>query len=263
MPSQVVAVIRRLFPELIRAPAVPIFAGHLNTMIAIVDLVKQIPQDLITVSVDDYAELICATTLIEEMNKFRVARGDNFSIAPVATSPGTAGRNAAAVIYGILSKCPDEYPPTTTTDLAFIPDPQLRESIRGDIGAVNRALSHAEWKAANVLAGSAIEALLHWKLSQPSLTSAQIAAAVQARVGRREMVNPRSLDLDTWTLEHFIGVAHEFGYIKDNTLSEAKLAQNYRNLIHPGRVARLDETCDRGTAFSAVAALEHVVRDLS
>src|SRR2546429_6882967 len=33
-------------------------------------------------------------------------------------------------------------------------------------------------------------------------------------------------------------------------------------LIHPGRAQRLAQNCDRGTALSCVAALEHVVRDL-
>ena len=36
--------------------------------------------------------------------------------------------------------------------------------------------------------------------------------------------------------------------------------QSFRNLIHPGRAARLAQTCDRATALSAIGALEHVVR---
>ena len=65
-----------------------------------------------------------------------------------------------------------------------------------------------------------------------------------------------------WCLHHFIEVATHLKLIKPDKSSAAKLAQNFRNLIHPGRVARLEQTCDRGTAYSAIGAMEHVIRDL-
>ena len=70
--------------------------------------------------------------------------------------------NPITIIRQALSKCPDENPPASTTELNFISDTDLRTSLRIDIGAVNKALSNCEWKAATVLAGSAIEALLLW-----------------------------------------------------------------------------------------------------
>ena len=76
------------------------------------------------------------------------------------------------------------------------------------------------------------------------------------------MARPRTNNPDDWTLQHFIGVAEEMGYITPQTVIETRLAQDYRNLIHPGRSARLGQVCDRGSAYSAVAALDHVVRDL-
>jgi hypothetical protein len=51
--------------------------------------------------------------------------------------------------------------------------------------------------------------------------------------------------------------------LRPDTSTAAKLAKNFRNLIHPGRAARLAQTCDRATAYSAIGALEHVIRDLS
>ncbi len=50
--------------------------------------------------------------------------------------------------------------------------------------------------------------------------------------------------------------------IKEDTAIQARLAKDYRNLIHSGRAQRLGQICDRGTDLSAVAALERVVRDL-
>jgi hypothetical protein len=143
--------------------------------------------------------------------------------------------------------------------LSFIEDVDLRESIRADIGAVNRALANSEWRAANVFAGAAIEALLHWKLNQSQPSNADVDAAVVAGFTRK----PSRYDRDYWTLEHFSGVARHAQFLEPETFEEVKLAQNYRNLIHAGRAARLSQRCDRGTALCAVGALEHVVRDLS
>jgi len=69
--------------------------------------------------------------------------------------------------------------------------------------------------------------------------------------------------LEKWALEPLIEVAKVLDQIEDKTAIEARLAKDFRNLIHPGRAERLNQVCDRGTAFSAIAALEHVIRDLS
>ena len=60
-----------------------------------------------------------------------------------------------------------------------------------------------------------------------------------------------------------IEVAAELNLIGTETAMQCRLAKDYRNLIHPGRAQRLGQACNRGTALSAVAAVEHVVNDLS
>jgi hypothetical protein len=70
-------------------------------------------------------------------------------------------------------------------------------------------------------------------------------------------------NIDRWELHHFIEVAGHLSLLKPDTCSAVRLARSFRNLIHPGRAARLGQTCDRATAYSAVGALEHVIRDLS
>ncbi|MFZ0204624.1 MAG: hypothetical protein WAL59_00585 [Roseiarcus sp.] len=248
MPSQVVPVIRRLFPHVttIRPGDSLLHSGQLDQLIGITNLIKEIPRELITVSVDEYADFILALASIEENNKFRISRGHSFGL------PAIAGKDFATIMYNVLLKCPDEFPPTTTTELLFITNVDLRDNIRRDIGAINRAISNAEWKAANVLAGSVIEALLHWRLDQEPPTPAEIVAATARAVASARMRNPGTPDRDIWSLQHFIGVSEELGLIKPQTVIEAKLTQDYRNLIHPGRSARLGQVCDRGTAFSAV-----------
>ena len=64
-------------------------------------------------------------------------------------------------------------------------------------------------------------------------------------------------------LDLYIKVARHLALIEDDTEKQADLARGFRNLIHPGRSARLAKVCDRGTALSALAAVELIVRDLS
>jgi len=74
--------------------------------------------------------------------------------------------------------------------------------------------------------------------------------------------DPRG-DLDKWKLHSFIEVAAKLEVIGEDTAKQARLAREYRNLIHPGREKRLGQKCDRGTALAAVASVERVVSDLS
>lgn len=160
-----------------------------------------------------------------------------------------------------MSACPDQSTAPATAELNFIPDPDLRANLRNDIGAVNRALSDGEWKGATVLAGSAIEAILLWDLQ--NRRAANVAGAVGALVANHTFTPAPPAMLENWSLHHYTEVEAHLGIIAAQTAIEVRLAKDFRNLIHPGRAQRLGQKCDRGTALSSVAALDHVVRDLS
>jgi hypothetical protein len=66
-----------------------------------------------------------------------------------------------------------------------------------------------------------------------------------------------------WDLADLIEVGKALALIEANTANQARLAKNFRNLIHPGRAQRTNEVCGRATALTALAAAELVVRDLS
>jgi hypothetical protein len=133
--------------------------------------------------------------------------------------------------------------------------------LRNDVGAINRALSNGEWKAATVLGGSAAEALLLWALKQKP--PSDVTNAIAALKAKGEFKTTPDSNLDRWNLYEFIQVAEELGVIKSNTAKQARLAKDFRNFIHPGVAQRLGEKCDRATALSAVAGMEHIVRDLA
>jgi hypothetical protein len=257
MPSQVVQTIDDLFPHAAKnTRGVALSAGHSSQFLGILNLLKNVPDELITLTSVDYSDLILAESTIEEHLEHWRSRGNVGDMAHVR------GFDAVTVIRRALAKCPDEYPPSTTTELLFIKDAALRANIRHDLGAAHRALNNAEWKAATVLAGATIEALLHWRLQETSPSPSIVRAAVAALVASGTMSRPNN-DIDRWELHHFIEVAGHLNLLKPETCSAARLAQSFRNLIHPGRAARLAQTCDRGTAYSAIGALEHVIRDLT
>lgn len=145
--------------------------------------------------------------------------------------------------------------------MRFITDPGLRDDLRIDIGAVNRALSNAEWKAATVLAGAVVEALLLWALQQKILVDIQ--KAVASAFSRNAPKNGTMVDLLDWHLPHYLETTAQLGIIKSDTAQQARLAKDYRNLIHAGRMVSRGQRCDRRTALAAVAALEAVVSDLT
>ena len=89
-----------------------------------------------------------------------------------------------------------------------------------------------------------------------------INAAVGSLKARNQIRANTSQDPAKWHLPELIEVAAELRLIKDGTVTQARLAKEYRNLIHPGRENRLQQCCDRPEALSAVSAVEHVIRDL-
>jgi hypothetical protein len=258
MPSQVVQTIDDLFPHAKRNQLdYVVSAGHASQLLGILNLLNDVPGELITLTATDYAELVLAKSTIKETLPHWRARGNVGDMANVKRF------DAVTVIRRALAKCPDEYPPSATAELLFINDPELRENIRRDLGATERALNNAEWKAATVLAGATIEALLHWRLREPSPGVATVHATAAALLTKGTIKKRAPTDIDYWDLHHFIEVACELKLVEPDTYSAARLAQNFRNLIHPGRATRLAQTCDRGTAYSAVGALDHVIRDLT
>lgn len=245
MPSQLVAVIDELYPfAKSMAPQNQLLPQETAKMRAIVALIRQVPQELLEVSGNDYAALMVAISQIEVSVESNIARGPTYSFLP----------SSVTTLRQVLARCPDEFPPPTTVELTFIPDDELRRSIREDIASATRSFSEAHWKASTVIAGATIEALLRWRLGTELPASVSSATAGAARSF------PPSLD--EWNLGQYITVCESLGILRAETVTSARLAKDFRNLIHPGRSARLDTICDRGTAHVALGALDHVVRDL-
>jgi hypothetical protein len=240
VPSQIVGFIESNFPAAERF----INETYRPAILTTLELVSQLPEELKTLSGEEYNHFVLAIHKL----------GALLPIRPLPSNP--TGPAALKLIREALAKCPDEAPSPATAELSFIPDANLRDNIRNDINAANVALIDGLWKAATVLAGAAAEALLLWaitdKKSAPDIENARAAVIPSA-----------SRDPSGWILDGYIKVAKALVLIEDETAKQADLAREFRNLIHPGRSARLAKKCDRGTALSALAAVELIVRDLS
>jgi HAMP domain-containing protein len=260
VPSQVCAFIKNL-PNYV-GPGDIASVGQLGSasLTALLDLVDQIPNELLTMDTVSYTSLVRAKAEIKDTLDIWIAnRNAGHSLAPHQIHKSL---DPVALIGNALSQCPDESPAPATSELNFVTDPDLRSNLRNDIGAVSRALSNGEWKAATVLAGSVIEALLLWDL-QNRQTAPTRNTAIAALVTAGTFSQQPPQNLESWMLHQFIEVSAQIPTIKPATAIEARLAKDFRNLIHPGRAQRLGQTCDRGTAHASFAALDHVVRDLT
>jgi hypothetical protein len=249
VPTQIVEFIDAEFPFARTRQPPSVSHAHKDNLSALLRLVDELPDELKIIDGGDYSRFLRS---LETIRSTVVHTGGN---AVPYNSEKRLG-DAISDVRVTLERLPDQQIPAATAGLSFITDPHLRESIRGDIAFANQAFSGGEWKAATVLAGAVAEALLLWaitaKKSEPEVEGA-----------RTVLIPKSSKDPNKWDLDGYIKVARTLALIEDETEKQTKLARHFRNFIHPGRSARLAKVCDRGTALSALAAVELIVRDLS
>jgi hypothetical protein len=187
VPSQVVGFIDHLFPDIRTIPKFPIYSGHAAGLSAIVSLADDIPDELITISGEDYSDLVHALeSLGHSVDRWNARGGDEPPSYIKNKSP-------VAIVREMLSMCPDASPSPATNDLAFIQDLALRSTIRLDLSTASSALHNGEWKAATVLAGSVVEALL---LSAIQANSSRLSTLATIPSGVPESWNLHGLILE-------------------------------------------------------------------
>lgn len=257
VPSQIVALIDKNIPQ-VKSATLTVDHGSVAVLTAIARLIDELPTELLTISGDDYSDLVCGVESIRNSVTYWQHKG----VGQIGNS-GIGGKNTLLLIRDALTKCPDQTPSLTTAELAFVTDSALRESIRLDIGTATSALHSGEWKAATVLAGAATEALLLWVVQEnENKTPGTIQSAISALMTAGTLKSKPDGNPERWTFLELIEIALNLRLIKPDTATQARLGKDFRNLIHPGRVSRLGLVCDRGTALSALAAAEFVARDL-
>ena len=259
-PSQVVGYIERAFPEIAEPGTytkVALNHPKVYALAAVGDMCDAIPSELLVLSDDDYAEYLTAVTALRfEIQNWLGAserRGSHLVFLE-----GQGQTTSVDVIVRVLRACPDLVPAAEPDTFSFIDEADLRIDLLSDYGSASRAFSTGDWKAATVMAGSLVEALLLWRLAR--LEPKQRREAVQAlQMG----VDPELLEGPGWGIWQYAEVASHLKLIEEHTFSEVRQLKDFRNLIHPGRSIRLGRKCDRGSAYVGLAAIEFVRADCS
>lgn len=127
----------------------------------------------------------------------------------------------------------------------FMTDDELRASLEADVAQMDACLEVAANKAAQVLAGSIVEALL---------------ADHMGGLGPGQAGSKSVLEM---SLGELVGQARSLGVISATTADLASVIKEYRNLIHPGRVIRLAETVDDHTARIAKDLVEIIANEIA
>lgn len=125
----------------------------------------------------------------------------------------------------------------------FVDDERFRISLEKDYKELTLALQNGLWKAAYVLAGSIIEAIL-----------------IDHLLSFDDYQNQKFLDM---SLHAAIAACSEKGIISEKTKHISYAIKSYRNLIHPGKTIRLGEDADESGAKVVQGLLEIIVKEIS
>ena len=265
VPSQIVQYIDETFSEDEKSGSRPIVldpdrSAALNALLA---LTEQVPNALLPSDPKVYAQMVRG---LEEI-RFSIKKAElqdlqfTFVHGFPDLRPSAPGKpSAVGVIKVAFAQCPDEVTPRESQEFGFIKDPEIRYGLLRDLATTRSALLNAEWNAATVIAGSLLEALLLWAIKQRP--GGDLQSACSSAVSKRALTKSPPADPLEWDLHQYIEIAAQLGLIEGDTTVQARLAKDFRNLIHPGRALRKQQDCDRGSALAANAAVELVARDL-
>lgn len=257
VPSQIVEYIDKAYPQAkecqLTGHPFGIHAQQAGTLMAIVNLIDQL--DTAYLRSGDFIAVSAAIGEIRGKLSFWAGhnpKGIRDSLGP----PRGYKLNAVLLIRKVLESLPDESIPAQTAGLEFIEDETFRSDLRADIASADALLREGHLKAAMVISGSVIEALLMHALLQIGEEKAKETAG---RLGRPVKNKP----LDEWHLPDYVSVAQELAVISETCAKQASIAGDCRNLIHPGKARREERKPSPGTALSTAAGLMHVIEELT
>jgi len=125
----------------------------------------------------------------------------------------------------------------------FITNEAFRKSLESDFRELTECSRATAWKAVHVLAGSIIEAVLIDHLIES---------------GKALAKDPLKMEL-----AELIQFCRDEGILSQKSVDLSTVIRGFRNLIHPGRVIRLNETVDEKGAVIAQKLVEIVVEEVA
>lgn len=128
----------------------------------------------------------------------------------------------------------------------YITSKEFRESLEADYAELRRCAENKAWKSVQVLAGSIVEALL-------------VDYLLATKHPSRPNKDPLKLDL-----AEAITICRQEKVLSDRTADLCSVVRSYRNLIHPGRMVRMEEPAPSASSSTiALGLIELITEDLT
>ncbi len=237
LPSQVVQAIESLFgpsrPEIYSLAITKLHHTEVHTLLLLLD---ELPRDFIDLPPTEFVELMrCRASLATALAAWNGGDG--------APAKDVGAKDPVERIRRLLKLCHDEMPPPEP-ELPFIDDLDQRLGIEDQIHTAWANFEARQWMGTCAFAGAALEALLLWALRRMKKLDKQVSP------------------LDRLTMHALIDEATKCSLIKADTQTQAGLARDARNLIHPGKVMRSGISCTKASALIALLGLYRVIEDL-
>jgi hypothetical protein len=217
---------------------------------------QQIPEELFQFQGDELVEFtFCISAIDDALDLFRrqieLPAKDQISIQWAELEGASVFGNAhpLRLLRKCIAACPESLPAAGTSDLPFVAETGLRNTLSIEISDVGRAIAGREWRAATILGGAVLEAILYWSLK-----------AMTTELAGFQHKPPKPID--DWQLSQMIDVARGLKIIEESTKKLAHIARDARNLVHPAVVHKERRSCDKATSQTVAAAIEAVVRDI-
>ncbi len=130
-----------------------------------------------------------------------------------------------------------------TAEFEFMSSDEFRSVLEADRKEMNVCFESRAWKAVHVLAGSIVEAIL----ADYVIAEKYIASDKASREG----------------LADIIRILRERDAISSTLADLCSAIKNYRNLVHPGRSIRTQDSVDEHSARVAVSLVEMILKEVS
>jgi hypothetical protein len=126
----------------------------------------------------------------------------------------------------------------------FVRNADLRRALNADFQELQTAIKYGAWRAAHVLAGSIIEAIL-------------VDVLIYVDHHARTQKDPQKMALSELT-----AACRAEGIISEKAQNILAAVKDYRNLIHPGRALRLGESVNADSANVASTLVSLIAREI-
>lgn len=168
-------------------------------------------------------------------------------------------KNGQNYIINLLNKIPVS---TKSIEFSYIDfkktikdNIQLAELLNSRVNEIEKNISVQAYLSAVIMMGSLLEGFLLYLMNKYTKQANQSRVVPKRQDGTTKAINELKLF-------EMINIAHDLGWIKNNTKRFSHSLRIYRNLVHPYEQLKENEFPDRGTCDICVAVVNAGINEL-